>query len=223
MILTVGNTKGGTGKTTLAVQLAIALARFGHDVLLVDGDRQGSAQIAIAHRTQSGTLPILACVQYVDGRVLRDQVHHQAAKYADVVIDAGGRDSATLRAALVLSDVLLVPFLPRSVDVWALSDIAALVDEARAVRDGLTALAVLNCADPGTSPDNAEAVAALAEVPQLVGVKSSITRRKAFANATGRGLSVEELMPPDPKACTELATLLSKVLSLADTATVNGE
>lgn len=144
-------------------------------------------------------------MQYPDGRVLRDQVRHQAAKYDDV-----------------LTDVLLIPFLPRSVDVWALSDIAALVDEARAVRDGLIALAVLNCADPGASPDNAEAVAALADVPQLVGLKASITRRKAFANATGRGLSVDELSPPDPKASGELAALLSKALSFADTVTVNG-
>jgi chromosome partitioning protein len=40
-------------------------------------------------------------------------------------------------AALALSDLLIVPFLPRSVDVWALADIATLVDEANGVRDGL--------------------------------------------------------------------------------------
>ncbi len=125
----------GTGKTTLAVQLAITLARAGRDVLLVDGDLQASSQAAIAIRTDSGKLPALACVHYPEGRVLRDQVRHQARKYADVVIDAGGRDSGALRAALVLSDILLIPFLPRSVDVWALADIAALVDEASAVRD----------------------------------------------------------------------------------------
>jgi chromosome partitioning protein len=51
-------------------------------------------------------------VQYPEGRVLRDQVRHQAGKYQDVLIDAGGRDSGALRAALILSDVLLVPFLP---------------------------------------------------------------------------------------------------------------
>jgi len=122
----------------------------------------------------------------------------------------------------VLSDVLLVPFLPRSVDVWALPDIAALIDEARAVRDGLTALAVLNCADPSVSPDNAEAVAALADVPQLAGLPISITRRKAFANATGRGLSIEEPTPPDPKASAELASLLRNVSSFADAVAVNG-
>lgn len=222
MILTVGNTKGGTGKTTLAVQLAISLARAGRDVLLVDGDKQGSAQTAIAIRTEASRLPPLACVQYADGRVLRDQVRHQASKYDDVVIDAGGRDSGALRAALVLSDILLVPFLPRSVDVWALADIGALVDEARTVRDGLTALAVLNAADPGVSSDNTEAVAALADIPQLALLDAPIRRRKAFPNATGQGLSVDELVPPDPKASAELAALLSKVLSFAHTAAING-
>ena len=222
MILTVGNTKGGTGKTTLAVQLALALARTGRDVLLIDGDRQGTAQIAVAQRAEAGAQPPLACVQYTDGRVLREQVRLQAPRYQDVVIDAGGRDSATLRAALVVSDVLLVPFLPRSVDVWALADIAELIEEARTVRSGLTTLAVLNCADPGASPDNSEALAALADLPQLTGVNTAITRRKAFANATGRGLSIDELTPVDPKAIGEMVALLRNVLSFADTMTING-
>jgi chromosome partitioning protein len=86
-------------------------------VLLVDGDTQGSAQDTIAVRTDAGRRPPLACAQYADGRVLRDQVRHQAAKYDAVIIDAGGRDSGALRAALVLSDMVLVPFLPRSLDV----------------------------------------------------------------------------------------------------------
>ncbi len=204
------------------MQLAITLARAGRDVLLVDGDLQASSQAAIAIRTDSGKLPALACVHYPEGRVLRDQVRHQARKYADVVIDAGGRDSGALRAALVLSDILLIPFLPRSVDVWALADIAALVDEASAVRDGLTTLAVLNAADPGTSSDNADAAAALADFPQLTLLDAPIRRRKAFANATGQGLSVDELVPPDPKASAELAALLGKVLSFADKVVVNG-
>jgi chromosome partitioning protein len=114
VIVTVGNTKGGVGKTTLAVQLALARALAGRDVLMVDGDRQGSAQMAIAVRAEAGRTPGLACVQYPDGAVLRAQVQRQRAKYDDVVIDAGGRDSTALRAALILSDRLIVPFLPRS-------------------------------------------------------------------------------------------------------------
>ncbi|WP_217352513.1 ParA family protein [Candidatus Viridilinea mediisalina] len=45
MILTVGNTKGGVGKTTLALNIAIARALAGRDVLLVDGDEQGTASL----------------------------------------------------------------------------------------------------------------------------------------------------------------------------------
>ena len=223
MILTVGNTKGGTGKTTLAVQLAISLARAGRDVLLVDGDTQGSAQTAIAVRTESGRRPAVACVQFAEGRVLRDQVRLQVPRYQDVLIDAGGRDSSALRAALFLTDILLVPFLPRSVDVWALADIAALVDEARGVRDGLTALAVLNAADPGDNRDNLEAIEALTDFPQLALLDTPIRRRKAFANATGQGLSVDELVPLDAKASAELATLIVKAFPIAHTVITNGE
>lgn len=210
MIITVGNTKGGVGKTTLAVNLAIARALSGRDVWLIDGDRQGTAQTAISIRAEAGHLPGIACATYSDGQTLRAQVQQQAGRFDDIIIDAGGRDSTALRAALVLSDVLLVPFQPRSYDVWALNDIAELVDEARSVRDGLRALAVLNCADPGeTSTDNADAAAAVADVPQFEYLPIPIRRRKAFANAAGAGLSVLELKPADKKASDELNALIS--------------
>lgn len=212
MIVTVGNTKGGVGKTTLALNLAIARARAGRDVWLVDGDRQGTALTAVAVRANAGRQPSIACASYPDGGTLRTQVQLQAPKYDDVVIDAGGRDSTSLRAALILSDVLLVPLQPRSYDVWALDDIAHLVDEARAVRDGLRALAVLNFADPGErSRDNAEAAAAAGEVQQFSYLDTPIRRRKAFASAAGAGLSVLESIPRDRQAIEELQTLVLHV------------
>jgi len=212
MIVTVGNTKGGVGKSTMALQIALTRALAGRDVWLVDGDRQGTAQTAVAIRAEAAREPGLACAQYVDGPTLRTQVQRQATKYDDVIIDAGGRDSTALRAALTLSDVLLVPVQPRSVDVWALADIAALVDEARAVRDGLRALAFLNCADPAAgSSDNADTAAAMAEYPGLAYLDAPVRRRKAFANAMGMGLSVAEMQPRDPKAIEELQTLISSL------------
>lgn len=210
MIVTIGNTKGGVGKTTIAVNLAIARALSGRDVWLIDGDRQGTAQTAISIRAEAGHSPGIACATYPDGPTLRAQVQQQAGTFDDVVIDAGGRDSTALRAALVLSDVLLVPFQPRSYDVWALNDIAALVDEARSVRDGLRAFAVLNCADPGEhSTDNAEAAAAVADVPQFAYLPTPLRRRKAFSNAAGAGLSVLEIKPQDAKASAELNALVN--------------
>ena len=210
MIVTVGNTKGGVGNTTLAVNLAIARALAGRDVWLIDGDRQGTAQTAISIRAEAGHSPGIACATYPDGPTLRGQVQQQGSKFDDIIIDAGGRDSTALRAALVLSDVLLVPFQPRSYDVWALNDIAALVDEARSVRDGLRCFAVLNCADPGEhSTDNADAAAAVAEVSQFEYLPTPIRRRKAFANAAGAGQSVLEIKPQDAKASAEINALIS--------------
>ena len=212
MIITVGNTKGGVGKTTLAVNIAIARALQGREVWLIDGDRQGTAQTAISIRAESGCQPGIACATYPDGTTLRAQVQQQAKKFDDIIIDAGGRDSTALRAALVLSDVLLVPFQPRSYDVWALNDIAALVDDARSVRDGLRAFAVLNCADPGDqSTDNVEAAAAVADVPQFEYLDTPIRRRKAYANAAGAGLSVLEFKPADKKAVDEINALISRL------------
>ena len=210
MIVTVGNTKGGVGKTTLAVNIAIARALAGRDVWLIDGDRQGTAQTAIAIRAEADHQPGIACATYPDGPTLRSQVQQQRTKFDDIIIDAGGRDSTALRAALILSDVLLVPFQPRSYDVWALDDIAKLIDEARAVRDGLRAFAVLNCADPGeASTDNADAAAAVANFPQFELLQTPIRRRKSFANAAGQGLSVLEAKPTDKKAYDEISALVS--------------
>lgn len=90
MILTVGNTKGGVGKTTLAVQIAISRALAGRDVWLIDGDRQGTAVAAIAARADAGREPGIACAQYADGPALRAQVQQQRGKWDDIIIDAGG-------------------------------------------------------------------------------------------------------------------------------------
>lgn len=212
MILTVGNTKGGVGKTTLAVQIALARVLLGHDVWLVDGDRQGTALAAMETRAELGRKPGIACSQYIDGPILRNQILQQHSKWQDIIIDAGGRDSAPLRAALMLSDVLLVPFQPRSYDVWALEDIAELVEEARSVRDNLKALAVLNLADPGEkAADNEEAAAAVAFVPQFEYLPMPIRRRKAISNASGKGFAVSEMTPKDPKAIAEIEKLVLSI------------
>jgi len=84
-------------------------------------------------------------------------VLHQRAKYQDIIIDAGGRDSTALRAALTLSDVLVIPFQPRSFDLWAMQDVLNLVNEANSMRDGLKVYAVLDQAD-SQGVDNSEAV-----------------------------------------------------------------
>ena len=210
MIVVIGNTKGGVGKTTIALNLAVSRAIAGGDVWLIDGDRQGTVTTAVSVRSESGRTPAIACAAYPDGPMLRAQVLQQKAKFTDIVIDVGGRDSTALRAALMVADVLIVPFQPRSYDVWALSDIVALVKDANSVRDGLKAYAVLNCADPAGS-DNRQAAAAVDGHPELTYLDAPLHRRKAYANAAGQGLGVFELSPIDSKASAEVAYLARQI------------
>jgi chromosome partitioning protein len=207
MIVTVGNTKGGVGKTTLALNVAIARALSGRDVWFVDGDRQGTGQIALTIRAENDIQPAISCAQYADGATLRQQVKQMGSKFEDIVIDVGGRDSTAMRAALTLTDVLIVPFAPRSMDVWALSDMSHLVEEARGIRGDFPVYAVLNNADISGS-DNAEAIEAIADYPHLKYLDSPVKRRKSIATSAGKGMSVLEFTPRDTKACEEIQALM---------------
>lgn len=206
MILTIGHTKGGVGKSTMALNLAVARAATGRSVWLIDGDRQATANTAMTIRAESGRLPLILCDNLPDGKTLHTQLSASKGKFDDVLIDAGGRDSTAIRAALVLSDAVLVPFAPRSLDMWALSDMCALIDEARTHNPSLKAFAVLSGAD-AAGHDNEDAAAALVNFPQLAYLPTPIRRRKSVANAAGYGLSVLELMPKDKKAIDELKAL----------------
>lgn len=207
MIVTVAHTKGGVGKSTLAFSLAIGR---GGKIWLIDGDRQATCKMAMTLRNQAGRLPFIQCDHLPDGNVLHAQLSARRSQFDDVVIDAGGRDSSALRAALLLSDLVLIPFAPRSLDVWALGDMTAIIKEARKVNPALRAAAVLSCADP-SGKDNKDAVEALSDYPELAYMDAPIVRRKSFANAMGMGLSVAELTPKDTKATQELKRLVDIV------------
>lgn len=206
MILAVGNIKGGVGKTTLAVNIAVALAQRGRDVLVIDGDEQASA--ATFARIRGDQAPTRLTTIQLQGAAIRQQVRQLASKYDEIVIDVGGRDTGSLRAALTIADVILVPFQPRSVDLWAADHIAGLISEARAVNDTLRAFAVLNVADP-QGKDNDEATAALAAIDGMVALPVAVVRRKAFPNAFSAGLSVLEQAQRDPKACAEISSVVN--------------
>lgn len=210
MIITVGNTKGGVGKTTLALNLAIARTMAGKDVWLIDGDRQGSASLALQVRYEGGRTPTVSTAQYTDGATLRAQVMQQKSKFDDIVIDAGGRDSSALRAALALSDVVLIPFQPRYLDSWALHDISNLVREVRNIGHRIAAYAVLSMAD-SSGHDNREAGTAVVELSGLELMDTPIRRRKGVATAVGYGMCVLEMAPVDQKAVAEFQALYRRV------------
>ena len=205
MILTVGNVKGGVGKTTLAINLAIARARAGIDVLLIDGDAQATALDFTTLRTEQTDRSDYTVLQ-LSGAAVRTQVRQLVPKYGEIIIDPGARDTGSFRAALTVSDLLLVPVQPRSFDLWALDRVVDLVREAREVNDSLRAVSVLNAAD-SSGRDNQAAAEVLAEAEGIEYLPSLVGRRKVFPNAASMGLSVLEYTPRDAKAVAEIQAL----------------
>jgi chromosome partitioning protein len=204
-ILAVGNTKGGVGKTAFAVNIAAVLAGHGRDVLLIDGDEQASAATFAQIRADLPEAARFTTIK-LQGAAIRQEMRQLRDKYDEIVIDVGGRDTGSLRAALTVADTILIPFQPRSVDLWAAGQIGALVSEARA--EGLRAYSVLNIADP-QGHDNEDAAAALKAIDGIEFLPWLVVRRKAFPNAFSNGLAVTEQNPKDPKAIDELLSVVN--------------
>jgi len=116
MIVVVGGIKGGSGKTTVALHLAMLCAQAGHDVLLIDAaDQETATDFTILRNARRAGGAGYTSIQ-LTGPAVRTETQRLAAKYDHIIIDTGGRDTTSQRAALTVADVLLVPFLPRSFD-----------------------------------------------------------------------------------------------------------
>ncbi len=191
MIILVGGEKGGTGKSTIATTLAAMRACRGRDVLLIDSDPQASSTAWSAERDGTGAAR-LTCVAKTGGSFRKD-VLELSSRFEDVIIDAGGRDSKELRAAMVTAERLYVPLQPSYADVWTLDTMASLVDQARAYGD-LDAFVVLSraYADPRI-PETQDAITLLGDYELLRWSGVVLRERVDYRRAFGAGLSAEEL------------------------------
>ncbi len=210
MIVVVGGIKGGSGKTTVATNLTVLCSVNGRDALLIDADDQETSTDFTALRNEQLANGAGYTNIKLTGASVRNETQRLAGKYDEIIIDTGGRDTTSQRAALTIADVLLVPFVPRSFDVWTLDKVANLVGEIRVVNPKLKAFAFLNRTD-ARGHDNDEAAEYLREGGEIEFINVPIGARKAFANAAANGLGVVELKPADPKANEEMLKLYEQV------------
>ena len=210
MIVLFGHSKGGVGKSTLAVNLAVHQANEGLDVAIVDTDRQGSAAAWSAVRDEEGITPRIPCVQ-VFGKVHRE-LEDLEQRYGFLIVDAGGRDSAELRTAMGIADILLMPLQPSQADVWVTEDIVQVLEQARSFNPDIRARAVLNrCPTHPLVRETRESRSYL----EAVGIELAdvvIRDRISFRRSFGEGRGVSELRPLDDKSMLELCALWKEVL-----------
>jgi chromosome partitioning protein len=209
MIYTVGGIKGGSGKTTIATNLAVLLANQKKEVLLIDADDQESATDFTAFRNHTlGDLDYTAVK--LTGKEISKQVIKLAPKFDDIVIDVGGRDTNNQRAALVVSHVALIPFVGRAVDIWTLKQLNELLSEVSTFNPDLLALTFINKADhQGRNKQDATEILETSEYLKFI--DTPIGNRIVFGHAIALGLGVIEYKPADEKATAEIYALYNAV------------
>ena len=218
MIISVVNEKGGSGKTTIAVNLAFKFAEQGIDTMLVDADPQRSVETLIDYRANNGLeLPFTSVSRTGDS--LAKEVRNLANKYDSIIIDTGGRDSREMRQALLVSDIVLIPTIITSgFDQAVLNKMLNLISETLIMNENLKTLIVNNKASTNPMLQNKvqKFVDFLSEVelPQNVKLANIILHeREIYKNVIFDGKSVIEL--EDNKARDEVNALYKELLEFA--------
>lgn len=203
-IIAVLNQKGGTGKTTLATNLAVAGTRRGLRVLLVDSDRQGSARDWHAAGDGCGVQIIAA-----DTPSSVASLPTLAAGYDLVIVD--GAPSAGLMAAAVLKvvDYVLIPVQPSPYDIWAAGELVEMVKGRQGVSERLGAAFVVSRAIPRSGLAG-DVVAAL-EGHGLPVLNARTHQRVSYPNSAARGKSVFDA--DDLAAQAEIESIFAEINS----------
>ena len=210
MIVAVLSEKGGTGKTTLATNLAGMRAGLGRRTLLIDADPQGSALHWIELRSvQMPTVEVLP----LDGPHLSRHLRTRAMQHDDVIIDVGAGVTEDLIEAMNAADCVVIPVQPTGMDVWTMALIDNYVGEALSVRPGKRALAVINraSANPRHLAATQTRRALLAGCKHMRLIDQMLCERVAFQRAYTAGQTVMEYSGKQDKAVDEMAALYSAV------------
>ncbi|WP_221898015.1 AAA family ATPase [Bathymodiolus japonicus methanotrophic gill symbiont] len=215
MKILIAGRKGGSGKSTITMNLSVALAHDGLDVIIIDADRQSSsASWALERSTCQPDAPQVHCVEKHNN--IASTIEDLDSRYELVLIDPAGRDSEEMRSAMVVSDVLLIPLRPSQLDLDTIPELLKIVQQSKIINPNLKVCAVLSlCPTNPVINEINESKEFLIEFPEIKLLDTIICDRKIYRDCVSDGLGVVESTLSSEsirKAKKEILDLKSEVL-----------
>ncbi len=207
MIVVIGSRKGGSGKSTIAINLACALAQKSK-VLLLDADPQPTSSNWSGDRDSQANLPSIFCVQKHGN--LKNHLIEFNRLYEYVVVDCSGRDSIELRSSLSCADILIVPVRPSQADLDTLEYMRELIEEIQIINTKLLSYVLLTQAPTNPKIDAIKSAQnVLKEYPLFIELKHIIYDRQIYRDALSAGVGVIETN--NDKASEEIKGIIEEV------------
>ncbi|ETX27879.1 ParA family partition ATPase [Roseivivax isoporae] len=185
-VITVAQQKGGSGKTTLAANLAVGFLRRGQRVALIDTDPQGSLGRWFMTRLEAAG-DAAPDMEFATSSAwgITYETRKLTAAHDVVIIDTPPKADSDLRPALRTADLVVVPVAMSHVDLWATEGV---LDLAR--REGKEVLVVMNRARAGTRL-GAEVAQKAEELAARI-ARAQFGNRVVYAEALGQGRGAAE-------------------------------
>lgn len=211
-IITICNQKGGSGKTTVSMCLAGALADKAKKVLVVDADAQGTATRWAASAEET-TFPAAV----IGLSAANAKVHREVKKFVDdydyILIDCPpAADSPVPQSALLVSDLAIVPVIPSPLDLWAAVGIREVISQVKILNEALESRLLVNQCQPNTSLAK-ESLEILSDFGIKV-CQTKLGQRQVYRQIAIFGQSINQLGKKSGMALNEIDSLVKEVLAI---------
>jgi chromosome partitioning protein len=200
------NIKGGTGKSTHAINLGTALERRNKTVVIVDADKEASVRDWVVARAEGhkGRFPSVIAADRPE--LLAAAIKAISADY--VIIDTPGSNELVSGKAIGVADIALIVMKPSALDIWQASKTVAQVNQKRDLGGKIEAAFVINCVTAGTklSKETLTGDWNGYGIPML---ETTIGNRIQFAETIGNGVSIFESKDAEGRA--EIESLVNEL------------
>lgn len=206
-VITIANQKGGSGKTTVSMNIAAGLANRGR-TLVIDADPQGSASQWSNLASENKPFPV--SVISIAGNI-NNEVKRFSKDYQFIIIDCPPTlETDTSRVAMQAADTILVPILPSPIDLWASIRLAETIEQIKQTRPELNANLVINQLEPRSALSRAMQQAL--EEFNLPALKNNIRRRAIYRHVAIQGNSVYCAGKQAKAAVDEIEAVIEEIL-----------